>query len=115
MTCLEALNQRVEVQRAQAFVDQAVSDYERMKRLHTEEQVSDELLEKSATSLMLAEADLELAKIRLDELSVRAPFDGIVAERYIDLYERITGQTFEAELGDQPILERIEERISRYF
>ncbi|MGB1719259.1 MAG: phosphoribosylaminoimidazolesuccinocarboxamide synthase [Candidatus Latescibacterota bacterium] len=38
-----------------------------------------------------------------------------VAERYIDLYERITGQTFEAELGDQPILERIEERIARYF
>ena len=38
-----------------------------------------------------------------------------VAERYIDLYERITGQTFEAELGDQPVLERIEERIARYF
>ncbi len=77
-------HERVEVKRAQAFVDQAQNDHNRMKRLHTEDQVSDELLEKSATSLMLAEADLELARIRLDELSVRAPFDGIVAERYVD-------------------------------
>jgi phosphoribosylaminoimidazole-succinocarboxamide synthase len=38
-----------------------------------------------------------------------------VAERYIDLYERITGQAFEAELDDKPVLERIEERIGRYF
>ena len=38
-----------------------------------------------------------------------------VAKRYIDLYERITGQAFRAELDDQPILERIEERIARYF
>ena len=38
-----------------------------------------------------------------------------VAERYINLYERITGQAFEAELDDRPILERIEERIARYF
>ena len=38
-----------------------------------------------------------------------------VAERYIDLFQRITGEPFEAELGDQPILERIRERIARHF
>lgn len=38
-----------------------------------------------------------------------------VAQRYIDLFERVTGQPFEAELGEVPILERIERRIAEYF
>ena len=38
-----------------------------------------------------------------------------VAERYLELCERITGQSFTAELGDQPGLERIEQRIAEYF
>ncbi len=38
-----------------------------------------------------------------------------VAERYIDLYERVTGQAFEAELGDAPVAERIEQCIAGYF
>ena len=38
-----------------------------------------------------------------------------VAERYIDLFERVTGQTFQAELGDAPVLERIEGRIAEFF
>ena len=38
-----------------------------------------------------------------------------VAERYIDLYQRVTGTNFEAELGDVPVLERIEGRIAEYM
>ena len=38
-----------------------------------------------------------------------------VAERYIDLFERVTGTAFEAELGDAPIQERIEKTIETYF
>ena len=38
-----------------------------------------------------------------------------VSERYIDLFERVTGQTFEAELEETPILERIEKSIEAYF
>jgi len=38
-----------------------------------------------------------------------------VAERYIDLFERVTAQAFEPELGDVPVLERIENRIAVYF
>ena len=38
-----------------------------------------------------------------------------VAERYIDLYQRVTGQEFEAELDDIPILERIKEKIKHHF
>ncbi len=38
-----------------------------------------------------------------------------VAERYIDLFERVTGTAFETELGDAPIAERIQENIAGYF
>ena len=38
-----------------------------------------------------------------------------VAERYIDLFQRVTGTDFAAELGATPVLQRIEERISEYL
>jgi len=44
--------------------------------------------------------------------------DGIriqVAERYIDLFQRVTGTDFDAELGATPVLQRIEERIAEYL
>ncbi len=38
-----------------------------------------------------------------------------VAERYIDLLERVTGQSFATELDETPVLERIEANIESYF
>jgi len=38
-----------------------------------------------------------------------------VAERYVDLFERVTGTAFEPDLGDAPLLERIEQAIEPYF
>ena len=76
--------ERVLVQRAEVKLSQAAAEHERRKRLHAEGQISEELLEQTLTSLQLVKADLELARIRLAELSIRAPFAGLVAERYVD-------------------------------
>ena len=38
-----------------------------------------------------------------------------VSARYIDLFERVTGEQFETEVDDIPILERIEKNIESYF
>ena len=38
-----------------------------------------------------------------------------VSARYIDLFERVTGEKFESEVDDMPILERIEKNIEPYF
>ena len=38
-----------------------------------------------------------------------------VAERYIDLFERVTGQTFATAIDETPVLERIERNIASYF
>ncbi len=44
-----------------------------------------------------------------DDIRVR------VAERYIDLYQRVTGEEFRAEISDEPVTERIRRRIAPYF
>ena len=38
-----------------------------------------------------------------------------VAERYIDLFERVTGQSFEASKADEPLRDAIERSIEPYF
>jgi phosphoribosylaminoimidazole-succinocarboxamide synthase len=38
-----------------------------------------------------------------------------VAERYLDLYRRVTGESFDAELGNEPVTARIEKSIQSYF
>ena len=38
-----------------------------------------------------------------------------VAQRYIELFERLTGEVFEPELADTPVAERIEKCLARFF
>jgi RND family efflux transporter MFP subunit len=65
-------------------VERAQGDFDRAQELHQQQSVSKEQLEKAQTSLRLAKADLELARIRLEERSVYAPFTGVLVERYVD-------------------------------
>ena len=70
-----------------------------------------ESLDKEFLRLWLRErgiSDTNIPKLD-DEIRVQ------VAERYVDLYERVTGQTFNAELSDEPVTKRIEKNIQRYF
>lgn len=76
--------QRVGRDRAQAELEQARADLERAKALHERGGTSDEVLEDARTSVRLEEADLELARILLEERTIRAPFDGVVTERFVD-------------------------------
>ena len=38
-----------------------------------------------------------------------------VAQRYVDLYERVAGEPFDTELGGEPVTARIERNIQKYF
>ena len=70
-----------------------------------------ESLDKEFLRLWLREkgiSDTNIPKLD-DEIRVQ------VAERYVDLYERVTGQTFNAELSDEPVTKRIEKNIRSYF
>ena len=75
---------RVECDRASAVLDRSQAAFKRADELHRQGGISRDEFEKAETVLKLAKADLELAQIRLRERSVRAPFDGVLAERYVD-------------------------------
>ncbi len=71
-------------ERAEAVLAQAAAKRERLGTLHTEEGVSDDEMEAAEAAARIAQVDFDLARILLDERSIRAPFDGVVAERYVD-------------------------------
>lgn len=70
--------------RAEALLAQATAKRARLQTLHTTAGVSDDEWEAADAAARVAQADFDLASILLDERSVRAPFDGVVAERYVD-------------------------------
>ena len=75
---------RVECDRAAAVLERSTAEFKRADELHGQGSISRDDFEKAETTLKLAKADLELARIRLRERTVRAPFDGVLAERFVD-------------------------------
>ena len=70
-----------------------------------------ESLDKEFLRLWLRERDISDDNIPELDDDIRIQ----VAERYIDLFERVTGTAFETELGNVPIAERIQKNIESYF
>jgi RND family efflux transporter MFP subunit len=70
--------------RTAATLDQAKANLRRIRGVHEKQGASDDELERAETALKLAEADAEMARVQLEERNVRAPFDGVVAERHVD-------------------------------
>ena len=76
---------RLEVQRAEANLAQLEQEYLRNKQLHEKQLVSADAYEKLSYSMDAMRADLALARLQLAYTEIKAPFDGIVAERHIKL------------------------------
>lgn len=73
----------LEVARAEANVAKLEQEYRRNKQLHEAQLVSAEAYQRLAFELDVMRAELGLAKLQLAYTEIRAPFDGIVASRYI--------------------------------
>jgi membrane fusion protein, multidrug efflux system len=69
----------------QAQVDQARAEAKRQETLLKENAISKASVETSASTLKQAEANLELAKINLSYTQVRAPYDGIIGQKLVDV------------------------------
>lgn len=76
---------RLEVARAEANVAKLEQEYRRNKQLHEQQLVSAEAYQRLAFELDVMRAELGLAKLQLAHTEIRAPFDGVVAARYIKL------------------------------
>ncbi|MEI7677806.1 MAG: efflux RND transporter periplasmic adaptor subunit [Betaproteobacteria bacterium] len=69
----------------QARLDQAKSDYQRQTQLMKENATSVSNVESDLSNMQQAEANLRLAQINLAYTEERAPFDGIMGRRQVDI------------------------------
>lgn len=74
------------LRQAQANYDMAKSNYDRQKQLAQKDLISDTQFEAARTQFTVAQSGLRLASINLKYASVICPIDGVVAEKYVDLY-----------------------------
>lgn len=96
----EVRSARTSIERSKAELDQATREFERAERLYQEKVVTESEYSTAQYQLALAKAAYESAKINLDKAErnlgyteIRAPVDGIVLERNVDV-----GQTVAASL-----------------
>lgn len=74
---------------AEAQRRMASADYTRMQNLLKEGAVASRDLENAEAAFRAAEAGAALAHKRLEEATVRAPFDGVVAQRFVQTGDRV--------------------------
>ncbi len=80
---LEDEKETFKLEQAQATLNQLEGDYQRNKELFAKNLVSAEIYERSRYAYEAQLATYKLAKLERDYTSIRAPFDGIIAERSI--------------------------------
>lgn len=85
MAKLDDARLSLEVARAEANLAKLEQEYRRQKQLHASQLVSAEAYERLGHELNAMRADLELARLQLAHTEIRAPFDGLVAERHIKI------------------------------
>lgn len=77
--------QQAEVKQAQAQVSIAQANYQRNQELVAQNFVAQRVLEESLANVKVVEAQLALATARLSRMAIRAPFDGTVGIRNVNL------------------------------
>lgn len=86
---LRNAEQRARVREAQATVDLARNNYQRVRSLTARNAGSEADLERAQAEHEIAAAQLDLAKIQLARTVVRAPFDGVTGPRLVSPGERV--------------------------
>ena len=84
---------RLSEQRAMVNYQQLKSELARLKKLINQELVSQEEFEKNRYSVEQARLDWELAKLNLTYTNIKAPFPGVIAERSVNLGDRVQAST----------------------
>lgn len=110
---------KADVARLTAERDLAVQALERTRELFAKEASSKSEMELAEANFRSAEARLELEQVRLNRTIVRAPFSGIVGERFVSLGDYLTTstplttlQTFDPQRAAFEVPERYARRVS---
>jgi membrane fusion protein, multidrug efflux system len=83
LVTLEDEEERAELAAARASAEQAESRHRRIEELSAKGMMSKDALDEQADVLKNARARLELAEVRLDQRTIRAPFSGVLGFRQV--------------------------------
>jgi membrane fusion protein (multidrug efflux system) len=110
---------RAEVAQLEAERDLAEQALNRTRKLLAQEASSEAELELAEANWRSAVARLDLEKVRLERTTIRAPFSGIVGERFVSLGDYITTstslatlQTFDPQRAAFEVPERYAQRLA---
>ncbi len=77
------------LQRAQIVARQKQAEFERARRLFAEKTLSDAQFDEVKFALEAAENEVEIAREDLEKSLIRAPFDGLIIDRFARLGQRV--------------------------
>lgn len=80
---------RQKLQRSEELVQKNFISQQALDQVRTEASVAEQKLAQALEQQRNAKHDLELARAQLGLRSIRAPFNGIVADRYVTIGERV--------------------------
>jgi RND family efflux transporter MFP subunit len=80
---------RQKLERAQDLVDKKFISQQSLDQVRTEYEVAEQKLVQTREQKRIAQRELGLASAQLAQRSIRSPFDGVVAERYVSVGERV--------------------------
>ncbi|UCH49648.1 MAG: efflux RND transporter periplasmic adaptor subunit [Betaproteobacteria bacterium] len=81
--------QRQNLARAEDLMKQNFISQQALEKVRAETKVAQQKLVQAREQREVAQRELELARAQLRKRAIRAPFDGIIAERYVNVGERI--------------------------
>jgi RND family efflux transporter MFP subunit len=87
LVVLDSRDLRANLARAEAEYDNARTQLARMQRLYQEESVAKQELDNATRAYKVAEAGRRAAAVQLSYTVIKAPFDGLVTEKYIEVGE----------------------------
>jgi membrane fusion protein (multidrug efflux system) len=84
---------RAQAERASADRDLARQQLERVRRLRSENASSPADLERAQAAARSAEAALAVLNLQIERTTVRAPFDGVIGQRFVSVGDYVTNAT----------------------
>jgi membrane fusion protein (multidrug efflux system) len=75
---------RAELDKAIATLSQSETDHARSRQLKEKGFVSEDAVSRAATALEIARAQVRLLRVRVQHMTIAAPFDGVVARRLVE-------------------------------
>ncbi|GAB4177944.1 MAG: efflux RND transporter periplasmic adaptor subunit [Calditrichia bacterium] len=84
---------KIQAERARVNYEQLKSETNRLTRLKEKDLVSVEEYDKAKFAMEQAKLDWELAQLNLEYTNIKAPFDGVITERFVRVGDRVNNST----------------------